>query len=109
MVAARKIPDEEVTDARELLRLAEDQPIVVEFRGRRFRVIRESEELAVRPTPNNPDRDAIWENYDPDEALAAMQSLFGYYKKHGIDAEKVKREIREERGQFSKGRPYDPE
>lgn len=109
MVVAKTIPYEEVTKTSELLEQAADQPVVVEFEGRRFRVIRESEELVVRPTPNNPDRDAIWENYDPEKALAAMRSLFGYYKKHGIDAEEVKREIREERGQFSKGRPYDPE
>jgi hypothetical protein len=44
MVAAKKVPYEEVTETSELLEQATDQPIVVEFRGRRFRVVEEPEE-----------------------------------------------------------------
>jgi hypothetical protein len=60
MVAARKISDEEVTDARELLEQAVDQPIVVEFRGRRFRVVEEQEGLVT----NLDQPDALHEDFE---------------------------------------------
>ncbi|CAN5654448.1 hypothetical protein BH09CHL1_BH09CHL1_20870 [soil metagenome] len=109
MVAEKKIPYEEITDeTRDLIEQATDQPIVVEFNGKRFRIVREYEEAdAVRPTQNNKKRDDLWKNYDPEKVREAMHGLIGTFK--GIDVEELKREIREQRGQYSVGRPYDPE
>jgi len=105
MVAAKKIPTEEVTDARDLLKQAADRPVMVEFNGQRFRIVHETEHDIVHPTSNNKHREDIWKDYDPEKALAALRSLQGIYD--GIDTEELKREIRESRGQFSAGRPYD--
>lgn len=108
MVAEKKIPYEEIPkETRAFLEQANDQPIVVEFNGRRFRIVREYEDVAVLPTPNNKKRDELWKNYDPAKAIAALDSAIGALD--GIDAEELKRRIREERGQYSLGRPYDPE
>jgi hypothetical protein len=49
-----------------------------------------------------PRRD-IWQNYDPKKALEGIRKSAGAIQ--GVDRDTLQREIREQRGQDSKGRP----
>jgi hypothetical protein len=49
-----------------------------------------------------PRRD-IWENYDPKKAIEGIRKSAGAIQ--GVDRDTLQREIREQRGQDSKGRP----
>lgn len=72
-----------------LLKLVSDEPISVELGGERFRIEREK-------------RDPF-EDYDPERALASLRKGVGLFT--GFDVEEFKRDIREQRGQDSIGRP----
>ncbi len=85
------IPVEPGSDVDEFLKQAEEQPIIAVAHGRRFRVAQEPED--------------IWANYDPEKARAALAGVAGLLK--GVDVEKLKAELREQRGQDSIGRPAD--
>lgn len=69
--------------------------MVVSVSGTQFRIVREK-----------PD---VWANYDPERARAGLEGIVGMLKDSDIDFEAWKQEIREQRGQYSIGRPYDKE
>ena len=48
-------------------------------------------------------RQDIWADYDPKKAIEGIRKSRGALK--GVDRETLQREIREQRGQDSKGRP----
>jgi uncharacterized protein (DUF433 family) len=50
--------------------------------------------------PNDP-----WKDYDPEKVLQALHEAAGLLK--GVDTEQLKRDLREQRGQDSTGRPAD--
>ena len=89
MAERKPIHIEPTSDTAKLLELVEEHPITVESGGALYRIERE-------------DR-ATFETYDPAKALAGLRSGIGLYE--GIDVEKAMREIREQRGQSSSGRP----
>jgi len=107
MATVKIVPFEEVTETRELLERAADHPVIVEFKGRHFRVTSVSDASEIRPTTTEEERAAIWEGYDPEKVQQAMRGLIGTFE--GVDTAELKRIICEERGQFSSGRPCDPE
>jgi hypothetical protein len=45
----------------------------------------------------------IWANYDPEKAIDGIRKSKGALK--GVDRDTLQKEIREQRGQDSKGRP----
>jgi hypothetical protein len=79
-------PDSEVA---QVLDQATEAPILIESRGTRFRVVREGEDPFA--------------NYDPERVRSALDRMFGTLK--GIDVDAFLAELREQRGQDSKGRP----
>jgi hypothetical protein len=79
-------PDSEIG---RLLKQADEQPLLVQKNGVRYRVSREV--------------DDPFANYDPERALEALRKSAGALK--GVDIEKLKAELREQRGQDSVGRP----
>jgi hypothetical protein len=81
-------PDSEVG---KLLEQADQAPLVIERNGARYRVVREPD--AVDP----------FADYDPVEARAALNRVFGILS--GVDREALKAELREQREQDSLGRP----
>jgi hypothetical protein len=48
-------------------------------------------------------RQDIWQDYDPKKAIEGIRKSRGALK--GVDRDTLQREIREQRGQDSKGRP----
>jgi hypothetical protein len=48
-------------------------------------------------------RQNIWANYDPKKAIAGIRKSKGALK--GVDRDTLQKDIREQRGQDSKGRP----
>jgi hypothetical protein len=48
-------------------------------------------------------RQNIWQNYDPKKAIEGIRKSKGALQ--GVDRDTLQREIREQRGQDSKGRP----
>lgn len=93
MAAERIIPVDPESKIKELFARVEDEPVVVSIGRDRFRIVREK-----------PD---IWANYDPDRARAAIRAAAGLLAESGVDFESWNEEIREQRGQYSTGRPYD--
>jgi len=89
MAAEKVIPVEPGSDVDEFLKQAEAQPIIAVAHGRRFRVVREPQD--------------IWANYDPERVRAALRASAGAFS--GIDTEALKNELREQRSQDSTGRP----
>ena len=89
MVAGKMIPVEPGSDVDEFLRQADEQPIIAVAHGRRFRVVREPED--------------IFANYDPERVRAALRASAGAFA--GIDTEALKKELLEQREQNSIGRP----
>jgi hypothetical protein len=89
MAAEKEIPVEPGSDVDEFLRQAEDQPIIAVAHGRRFRVVREQED--------------VFANYDPERVRDGLARISGLLK--GVDVEALKAELREQRGQDSVGRP----
>ncbi len=79
-------PDSEVA---QVLDQATEEPILIETRGARFRVVREREDPFA--------------NYDPERVRSALDAMFGTLK--GIDVDAFLAELREQRGQDSEGRP----
>jgi hypothetical protein len=79
-------PDSEVA---RVLEQAAKEPILIETRGARFRVVREG--------------DDPFANYDPERARAAAMRAFGSLK--GINVAEFLAELKEERAQDSQGRP----
>jgi hypothetical protein len=77
------------------LREASQQPVILETEGVRFRVIRETDEI---PTTDDP-----WANYDPEKAIAAIHASAGALD--GVNVEQLLKDIYDERGQDSTGRP----
>jgi hypothetical protein len=69
------------------------EKVVVEKDGVLFR-------LEPEEAPNKPD---IWQNYDPEKVREGLRKSAGALQ--GVDIEALKRDIREQRAQDSKGRP----
>lgn len=105
MVAARDIPIDPESDAGHLLDEAADHPVIARIGDKRYRVITELIGDESVDAARIAKHEALFANYDPEKALAAMHSLIGMYD--GIDTEELKREIREQRSQFTANRPYD--
>lgn len=90
MTAALKtITVEPNSEVARVLEQAAKEPILIESRGARFRVVREG--------------DDPFANYDPERARAALDRAFGTLK--GIDVDHFLAELKEERAQDSHGRP----
>ena len=79
-------PDSEVA---RVLTHALDEPILIDTRRARFRVVRET--------------DDPFANYDPERVRAALDGLAGTLK--GVDVDALLAELREQRAQNSQGRP----
>jgi hypothetical protein len=79
-------PDGEVA---RVLTHALDEPILIDTRRARFRVVQEA--------------DDPFADYDPERARAALDGLAGTLK--GVDVEALLAELREQRAQDSQGRP----
>ena len=73
--------------------------------GRAIRIRPEDLRGAVQPvgTASIASESDIWANYDPQRVREAFRKARGLLK--GIDREKLKEDIREARGQDSRGRP----
>jgi hypothetical protein len=68
---------------------AANGPVVLEKNGQRFRLTRDTDDPMA--------------NYDPERTREALRRSFGTLR--GVDAEELKRYLREQRGQDSIGRP----
>ncbi|HEY7033533.1 MAG TPA: hypothetical protein VH482_19510 [Thermomicrobiales bacterium] len=79
-------PDGEVA---RVLTYALDEPILIDTRRARFRVVRED--------------DDPFANYDPEQVRAALEGLAGSLR--GVDVDVLLAEPREQRSQDSQGRP----
>jgi hypothetical protein len=77
------------------LKEADREPVILENEGVRFRVVREADEVQTTDDP--------WANYDPEKVIAAIHASAGALK--GVDVEQLLKDIYEERGQDSAGRP----
>lgn len=93
MAAERTIPVDPESTIKELFAQVEDEPVVVAVGRERFRIVREKKD--------------IWANYDPEKARAALEGIIGMLADSDIDFDAWNEEIREQRGQYSTGRPYD--
>jgi hypothetical protein len=71
---------------------ATGQPVVLEVNGHSYRLM---------PQPRTARE--IWSNYDPECVKRALAESAGAFK--GMDTERLKRELRDQRGQDSPGRP----
>ena len=90
MVAEPKvIPVDPDSDLAKLVDQAENESVVLERNGRRFRIVRED---AFDP----------FANYDPERVLAAFEHAAGVFD--GMDVEWLKAELRAQRGQDFRGR-----
>lgn len=92
MVATKEPITIQVEPESELARLvaqAETEPVVLEKDGVRYRIMR--------------DPDAFWAGYDPEAVRAAFAGIRGLLSRD--EAEALKAELREQRGQDSEGRP----
>jgi hypothetical protein len=69
------------------------EKVLVEKDGMLFR-------LEAEEAPQKPD---IWANYDPEKVREGLRKSAGALK--GVDIEELKRDIRDQRGQDSTGRP----
>lgn len=105
MVAARDTPIDPESDAGHLLDEAADHPVIARIGDKRYRVIAEVIPDEIEDDERRAKRDALFANYDPEKALAALKGLQGLYE--GPDLLELKRELREDRGQFTASRPYD--
>jgi hypothetical protein len=56
----------------------------------------------MRITQKEPRQD-IWQHYDPEKAIAGIRKSKGALQ--GVDRDTLQKEIREQRGQDSTGRP----
>jgi hypothetical protein len=93
MAAERIIPLDPESNVKDLFDQVGDRPAIVSIGGKRFQVTPEVED--------------IWANYDPERALAGMRAAIGLFVDKGVDFDKWREEIKEQRGQYSVGRPYD--
>ena len=50
----------------------------------------------------------IWADYDPERARAGFEGIIGLLAGSDTDDEAWNEDIREQRGQYRTGRPYDP-
>jgi hypothetical protein len=92
MMAERKVIQvEPAGETARLLKLVGEEPITIESDGVRYRIEREEQERATI------------ENYDPARALASLRKGIGMFK--DLDIDEFNRELREQRGQDSVGRP----
>ncbi len=83
------------SDLARLLNQVDGQPVILDNAGVRFRVVRETDEVEA---PDDP-----WANYDPEKVITAIHTSAGALK--GVDIEQLLKDIYEERGQNSIGRP----
>jgi hypothetical protein len=89
MVAERVIHVEPGSEIDRMLSEAEERPIVLEWHGRKLRIVQDSIEQKA--------------TYDPDRVRESILGLRGIFQ--GLDVEAFKKEILEEREQDSIGRP----
>ena len=66
-------------------------------------VVLEVDGYAYRFTPQPPAKEDIWKDYDPEKVREALRQSAGALR--GIDRNKLLADLREERGQDSRGRP----
>jgi hypothetical protein len=66
------------------------------------KVLVEKDGILFRLEPEEKPQD-IWANYDPKKVREGLRKSAGALK--GVDIEALKRDIRDQRGQDSKGRP----
>jgi excisionase family DNA binding protein len=74
--------------------------------GRTLRIRRDDVQKALRPVIYDPEgtrKDELWLDYDPVAAKEALRQAAGILA--GVDAAALKKEIRENREQDSRGRP----
>ena len=88
MAERQSIHVQPASETAKLLRLVGEEPIMVESDGVRYRIEREEQDL--------------FNDYDPAQVLAALRKGIGLYE--GVDIEKFKRMIWEQRTQDSSGR-----
>lgn len=67
------------------------RPVILEVNGVRYDVVRRVED--------------IWDSYDPERALRAVEKSAGILKRAGVDAEQLERDVYEDRTQHGSGRP----
>jgi hypothetical protein len=95
----------DISDNAELKALAEEvrrsgRPRVLRAGGREIAVL--SPAAAERPTLADPNN--IWAGYDGERVRAALEASVGVGALAGVDVEKLKRDIRESRGQRERRR-----
>jgi hypothetical protein len=90
MVAERVIHVEPGSEIDQVLSEAEERPIVLEWHGRRLRIVQDSNDLMA--------------NYDVERVLRGLRESAGAFSPE-VDVEALKEELRLQRGQDSKGRP----
>ena len=90
MVAEKFIPIEPDSEVDRFIMQARERPIVTASHGMRFRIVRDQ-------------TSDLFADYDPERVLAALADVRGILA--GVDIEKLKQDLREERGQDSIGRP----
>lgn len=74
--------------------------------GETKRAAEEIEPVTIEPiTEEVSDANDPWANYDPERARAAVRALADANIFAGVDLEELKRELKEQRGQHSVGRP----
>lgn len=79
-----------------LLALARRRPVHLTSGSEKFHLVHDEGD-AVREDP--------FANYDPERAVAALRTLANANIFEGIDIEELKRDLKEQRGQHSIGRP----
>lgn len=94
----------DISDKPELKALAEEvqrsgTPRVLRENGQDIAVL--SPAVVAKPVLADPND--IWAGYDPERARAALNASHGIFA--GIDTEKLKRDIKEARGQKERRRP----
>ncbi len=76
-------------------------PVELEQRGVRYRITRVSEPAGSRPVVAD-ERD-IWAGYDPERLRRVLRTSAGALR--GVDSDRLKRDLAEQRAQDSTGRP----
>lgn len=92
-----KVHSENERELAQRLRTAgiENQPVVVEIAGNRYRLVPVDDDIQMTDEPNA--------SYDPQKMRDAIHAAAGTMK--GINREELLADLRAERGQESSGRP----
>ena len=90
MVAERVIHIEPGSEIDRALSESDERPVVLEWHGRRLRIVRDSTDLMA--------------NYDPQRVLKALRESAGAISPE-VDTAALIEELRQQRSQDSEGRP----